>query len=386
MKKLFTLITIVSFCFNSYAQTMQASIGTGSQPNRVKIYLRSTTTLTAHISTLQFNIGIPTSTTTTPPTMTVTSAAFGISWTVSSAYSDGGFWNYNLITSNNFTNNFTANIEQEAMEVNFTNGVPNSGSVSLVTLNGGGISPNNALFFCSGDIFSNGMSNLYYTRSGVTVDNKDSYTAAQTAATGASAGTSSATISSIILPVKFLSFTAAKKDNSAILNWQIEDESALTDHYEVERSLTGTGFESAIAIPAKNNGKSANTYTFTDANLSSLHSTGVVYYRVKQIDKDGRAVYTEIKKVHIDGKALSASIYPNPVKGNATLSINLVNSAPFTISISDASGKKVQYIQMEGLKGLNTKLVDFSALATGSYRVQVQSSTETITLPVVKGN
>ena len=386
MKKLFTLLTVVSFCYNSYAQMMQASIGTGSQPNRVKIYLRSTTTLTANIATLQFNIGVPTSTTTTPPVMTVSSAAFGISWGVSSVYSDGGYWNYNIITGNNFSNNFTANIEQEALEVNFTNGVPILGSVSLVTLNGGGISPNNALFFCSGNIFSNGMSNLYYTRTGVTVVNKDSYTSSQAVATGASAGTSTATISNITLPVKFLSFTAAKKDNSAILNWQIEDESALTDHYEVERSLTGTGFESAIAIPAKNNGKSANTYTFTDANLSSLHSSGVVYYRVKQIDKDGRAVYTEIKKVNMDGKALSASIYPNPVKGNATLSINLVNSAPFTISISDASGKKVQYIQMEGLKGLNTKSVDFSALATGSYRVQVQSSTETITLPVVKGN
>jgi len=386
MKKLFTLLTVVSFCYNSYAQMMQASIGTGSQPNRVKIYLRSTTTLTANIATLQFNIGVPTSTTTTPPVMTVSSAAFGISWGVSSVYSDGGYWNYNIITGNNFSNNFTANIEQEALEVNFTNGVPILGSVSLVTLNGGGISPNNALFFCSGNIFSNGMSNLYYTRTGVTVVNKDSYTSSQAVATGASAGTSTATISNITLPVKFLSFTAAKKDNSAILNWQIEDESALTDHYEVERSLTGTGFESAIAIPAKNNGKSANTYTFTDANLSSLHSSGVVYYRVKQIDKDGRAVYTEIKKVNMDGKALSASIYPNPVKGNATLSINLVNNGPFTISISDASGKKVQYIQMEGLKGLNTKSVDFSALATGSYRVQVQSSTETITLPVVKGN
>jgi len=386
MKKLFKLLTVVSFCYNSYAQMMQASIGTGSQPNRVKIYLRSTTTLTANIATLQFNIGVPTSTTTTPPVMTVSSAAFGISWGVSSVYSDGGYWNYNIITGNNFSNNFTANIEQEALEVNFTNGVPILGSVSLVTLNGGGISPNNALFFCSGNIFSNGMSNLYYTRTGVTVVNKDSYTSSQAVATGASAGTSTATISNITLPVKFLSFTAAKKDNSAILNWQIEDESALTDHYEVERSLTGTGFESAIAIPAKNNGKSANTYTFTDANLSSLHSSGVVYYRVKQIDKDGRAVYTEIKKVNMDGKALSASIYPNPVKGNATLSINLVNNGPFTISISDASGKKVQYIQMEGLKGLNTKSVDFSALATGSYRVQVQSSTETITLPVVKGN
>ena len=386
MKKLFTLLTVVSFCYNSYAQMMQASIGTGSQPNRVKIYLRSTTTLTANIATLQFNIGVPTSTTTTPPVMTVSSAAFGISWGVSSVYSDGGYWNYNIITGNNFSNNFTANIEQEALEVNFTNGVPILGSVSLVTLNGGGISPNNALFFCSGNIFSNGMSNLYYTRTGVTVVNKDSYTSSQAVATGASAGTSTATISNITLPVKFLSFTAAKKDNSAILNWQIEDESALTDHYEVERSLTGTGFESAIAIPAKNNGKSANTYTFTDANLSSLHSSGVVYYRIKQIDKDGRAVYTEIKKVNMDGKALSASIYPNPVKGNATLSINLVNNGPFTISISDASGKKVQYIQMEGLKGLNTKSVDFSALATGSYRVQVQSSTETITLPVVKGN
>ena len=383
MKKLFTLIIVFSIYLQGKAQLIQASLGTGSSPNRVKIYLKPAVTQTASISTLQFNIGLDAAVITTPPTLTIISNAFGTSWIISPVYSESGYYNYNLTAvSSPLVINITANTEFEAMEIAFTGGVPVSGDVALVTLPLGGTTTSNALFFCNGTVKSDGVNNLYYARTGVTVNNQFSYNAAGNAGTT----TSSATISNITLPVKFLSFTAAKKDNSAILNWQIEDESALTDHYEVERSLTGTGFESAIAIPAKNNGKSANTYTFTDANLSSLHSSGVVYYRVKQIDKDGRAVYTEIKKVNMDGKALSASIYPNPVKGNATLSINLVNNGPFTISISDASGKKVQYIQMEGLKGLNTKSVDFSALATGSYRVQVQSSTETITLPVVKGN
>jgi len=381
MKKYFTLILIL-LASVSYGQNLQATITQGSTSRSIYIIVKSKGVATSAgiISTVNFSVQLSNSLS-PKPTVSVTPILLPASSVGPYSINDissltSGFYTWDIsATDGTTTTGWAANQELTFLEVFFNGGPSTTTSVSLVHLNNGG--PNGASTFnlAIGGIAQEIISELMY---GSTAVNNTTGTYP--------AGNASVTLSTITLPVKFLSFTAAKKDNSAILNWQIEDESALTDHYEVERSLTGTGFESAIAIPAKNNGKSANTYTFTDANLSSLHSTGVVYYRVKQIDKDGRAVYTEIKKVHIDGKALSASIYPNPVKGNATLSINLVNSAPFTISISDASGKKVQYIQMEGLKGLNTKLVDFSALATGSYRVQVQSSTETITLPVVKGN
>ncbi|MBC7422745.1 MAG: hypothetical protein H7334_04730, partial [Ferruginibacter sp.] len=248
MKKIFTLTIVILTCINNYAQIMRATIGVGSQSNRIKIYLKSDMSQSpSTISTLQFNIGIKTSSVTTVPTMTMVSSTFpAVTWTIGAAINEQGYWNYNIYNGATLTPTFTAGVEFEAMELQFSNGAPNLGDVALVTLpDGGATAPNYSLFFCNGTVKSDGLSNLYYSNpsSGVVVDNKFSYD--QTSTTNPGTSISSATISSIILPVKFLSFTAAKKDNSAILNWQIEDESALTDHYEVERSLTGTGFESA---------------------------------------------------------------------------------------------------------------------------------------------
>ncbi|MEO6549924.1 MAG: hypothetical protein ABIN94_18115, partial [Ferruginibacter sp.] len=61
------------------------------------------------------------------------------------------------------------------------------------------------------------------------------------------------------LPVKFLGFSVIKKNNDAILNWQIENETELTDRYEVERSLNGVDFNNVKTITPKKNGLSSNS-------------------------------------------------------------------------------------------------------------------------------
>ena len=367
----------------SNAQTVKASIGSGTQLNRVKIYLMPDVTQASSISTLQFNVGVAASGITTAPTATIISHGFGAAtWQVTPSYNEGGYWNYNIYTATSpLTPSFTMNTEFEAMEIEFTNGIPATGTVGLVTLPDGGASTANALFLCTGSITSNGLSNLYYARTGVTVDNQNSYDPNFVLPGTA---TSIATIPSVVLPVRFLNFTATKSNNTAVLNWSVESEDANTTTYEIEKSVNGTDFTSIKSLPALNNGRSSNVYTSTVENLSSIRSSGVIYFRIKQSDRDGKYVYTPIRSVRLDSKGLVVGVYPNPVKNTANVTFDLEANDAVSISLVNAEGKQIFTNQLKGIKGANITKIDMSKVATGNYTLKVQTATETKVVPVVK--
>ena len=392
MKKITTLVTLalIALNFQGKSQLIQASIGAGAQANQVIIYLKADQTqATPSLATLQFNIGVDTTGITTPPTVTIPTNAFGCTWLINPAYKEGAFWNYNIYTAASpltVAGGITANTEFAAMTVQFDNGAPSPGNVALVSLPDGGTGGTGAafgFFYCTGSYSSNGLGSLYYPRTGVTVTNGNSYDP-QGVQTGTA--TSIAWIPNIALPVRFVNFSVAKNGDNANLTWSIENESAITDHYEVERSLNGVDFTKAYTVQPKNNGLTSNTYNLSDLKLSLIKASGVIYYRIKQIDRDGNSVSTEIRSVRMS-KGFSATINPNPVTSTvATLSLDLVNEADVAIRVTDASGKDVLHTQLHGTVGLNVKKLDLTGLASGNYMIYVQAGDDVKTLPVIKTN
>lgn len=193
-------------------------------------------------------------------------------------------------------------------------------------------------------------------------------------------------LSNIVLPIKFVGFNVTKKNDDAILSWQIENESSLTDFFEIERSMNGTDFKKLTTTKAKNNGNSSNSYEITDANLTSVRSSGIVYYRIKQVDKDGRFILSGIRNVRLNVKDMAVNVYPNPIKSYANLTIDLEQDASTIITINDATGKQVKNIQTQLFKGANNKKIDMANLSAGSYLLKVQTPSETKTLVIVKAN
>ena len=188
------------------------------------------------------------------------------------------------------------------------------------------------------------------------------------------------------LPVKFLNFTATKNKNTAILNWAVENEDVNTVSYEIQKSVNGTDFTSLKSIPALNNGRSGNVYSFTQDNLTDIRSSGVIYFRIKQTDRDGQFVHSEIRSVRLDGKSLAVAVYPNPVKNNANVTFDLDANAEVAVSLVDASGKQLFTKQLQGIKGANLTSINMSKMAAGNYTLKVQTGTETKVIPVVKSS
>lgn len=191
-------------------------------------------------------------------------------------------------------------------------------------------------------------------------------------------------LTNVPVPVKFTGFSAIKQDDNALLNWAVQNESSSTDHYEIERSFNGTDFTNVASVTAKSNGTlSSSTYNYADSKLSLLKSSGVIYYRIEQVDKDGHVTYTEIKAIRM-ARGLLISAFPNPAKSSVSISANLDEDANLSLHLTDASGKLIQQTEVHGTKGLNVTKLSLNGLAPGSYLLKVNTGSEIKTLSIVK--
>ncbi|MEI6507900.1 MAG: choice-of-anchor D domain-containing protein [Bacteroidota bacterium] len=172
-----------------------------------------------------------------------------------------------------------------------------------------------------------------------------------------------------LLPVKWLSVSGAKNNADAIIKWQTANEKN-NDHYVVER-LKGNTFEEIALVTAKQNTQSLSDYNYTDKNIFATNNARE-YYRIKQIDKDGKYSYSSTVAINDNSKTddVSIAIFPNP----ASNSLNIVASKIFVgntkIDVIDVTGKTLQ----SQVFNANEKLsLNISSLESGIYFVRIST-------------
>ncbi|MFN4007018.1 MAG: T9SS type A sorting domain-containing protein [Chitinophagaceae bacterium] len=172
------------------------------------------------------------------------------------------------------------------------------------------------------------------------------------------------------LPVTISSFTAERKGSTNLLQW-ITSTEANNLGFEIERSADGRNFTKVgyVASSATNgNSTQPISYNFTDA----LPLTGNNYYRLKQVDKDGKTSFSNIALVKGNfGKELTlTAVYPNP----ATTTLNVLMNAPAfsktQIVVTDLAGKVLNTYNYQLNAGDNTLSVNVAALPSGTYLIK----------------
>jgi hypothetical protein len=119
------------------------------------------------------------------------------------------------------------------------------------------------------------------------------YPAASTTATYEYlAGRASAPAIDDVLPVKFLSFNVAKTSTGVTVQWATAQE-INADVFQIERSEDSRTWRKIGTVKAAGNSTTVQNYSFSDK--TALNS--VAYYRIKQLDIDGKYVYTDVKHV-----------------------------------------------------------------------------------------
>jgi hypothetical protein len=183
-------------------------------------------------------------------------------------------------------------------------------------------------------------------------------------------------ISAIPLPVEFISFTAKKVSNtSALLKWQTANE-VNNNYFEVERSLDGVNFIKIGNVKAAENAQNTESYQYLDNSITAGKVN--VFYRIKQVDVNGKTASTNIQAVNFNQAKEEIKIYPNPV--NNLLNIELTSdSETAQITIIDAMGKVVLSTSIHQNTSLN-----LGELASGIYSITIISNEKTESFKIMK--
>lgn len=160
-----------------------------------------------------------------------------------------------------------------------------------------------------------------------------------------------------LLPVELLSFKAVNKGVSNLLTWETASE-ITNKGFEVQRK-NEQGEWSVLGF-VKGNG-APSVYNFTDNDPLSIS-----YYRLRQVDYDGKSEMSNIVSVTKERK-LNVQVYPNPTHGKVT--IQLANEAKAAITVYNLVGQVVMANEVMTTVGE----LDLSGLARGTYIVEIKS-------------
>jgi Secretion system C-terminal sorting domain len=164
------------------------------------------------------------------------------------------------------------------------------------------------------------------------------------------------------IPITLSSFAAKKAGETNQLTWTTETE-INNKGYDVQRQTSNGAWETLGFV---NGAGKASTYTFEDKAPLSVN-----YYRLRQIDFDGKETLSKVVSVSQDGKG-RIRITPNPTsdKVNINLTQNNVTNQEATLILYDMTGRQVLMQRATG----EAMQLDLSNVAKGMYMLTVQSN------------
>jgi hypothetical protein len=168
-----------------------------------------------------------------------------------------------------------------------------------------------------------------------------------------------------LLPVTWLSFEARQNNKIVDLEWMNTQEFNNAG-FEVERSGDGLYFECIGKVSSGRNPDDINVYSFTD----EAPFKNVNYYRIKQIDHDGKVSYSNIRSVLFQDKNADIMLWPNPAAENLIVDFG-----------THEEGGIIQIVSSTGMMVLNKSFtsidqrlsLDISSLGVGLYEVVIKS-------------
>jgi extracellular elastinolytic metalloproteinase len=174
-----------------------------------------------------------------------------------------------------------------------------------------------------------------------------------------------------VLPVTWLDFTAQLTNRQTALQWKVTNEVNVS-HYEVEHAADGINFTKLFNVEV-------NPSTNPNKTYNQIHPSPVAgnnYYRIKQIDYDGRSSYSRTRLVRSEA-AMAISISPNPAQSTVRIQ-------------SAAAMKNIQVFNTAGQMVLTANPfasnynLNVATLPTGTYSVRIETNNEIVTQKLIK--
>jgi hypothetical protein len=170
-------------------------------------------------------------------------------------------------------------------------------------------------------------------------------------------------VSTLVLPVKMLSFNVNRNSNNIQLNWVTASEVS-NNYFSVERSIDGSAWTSIGTVKGASNTNTNNTYSFID----KYNDAAITYYRLKQVDDKGSFSYSEVRKLS-NSVVNSAKVY----LVNNSIKVELANASSENtiVTVLQSGGNLVARKSFSDGKTLS---VDLNAGGTGVVFVNVSDN------------
>ena len=169
-----------------------------------------------------------------------------------------------------------------------------------------------------------------------------------------------------ILPVTLIDFTAIANKKTILLSWSTALE-INNKGFALERSTDGINFKQIGYVFGKGTTSLTQDYNFTD---NFVQPNVVYYYRLRQVNYDGRETLSPIRNARIGSDAgIEIALSPNPARDYINIFIRgTANKA--TIQLMNAAGQKLKQVNnvnaYDGVYNLS-----LPAMAKGAYNIVI---------------
>lgn len=172
-----------------------------------------------------------------------------------------------------------------------------------------------------------------------------------------------------ILPVEFTTISATKSDRGIDVQWQTATE-LNNEKFEVEASRDGVEFKMIGEVKGAGNSQKLIDYSFVDRYAAN----GVNYYRVKQVDFDGKYAYSQVVSV-----------------SNSRTTMTIAPTASYSyIYVQTAENSEINVYSMNGQLMTNQKnvdgqyTIDMTTYPKGIYYLSALQNGELTTERIIK--
>ena len=166
------------------------------------------------------------------------------------------------------------------------------------------------------------------------------------------------------LPVELLQFTATPQGTAVHVAWATASEKN-SAYFLVQRSADAHTFADLQRVAAQGSSLARHDYAALDATPLA----GVSYYRLRQVDNDGKYAYSPVVAVRFDGQHAAPALvaYPNPASGQGfqLLTTNL-GATGGTVRVFDNVGRLV-LTQVVAAGTVEATIQTARPLASGIY-------------------
>ncbi len=155
------------------------------------------------------------------------------------------------------------------------------------------------------------------------------------------------------LPVELTSFAASCEEDVVTLSWSTASEQN-SSHFDVEKSTDGENWRVIGTVLAAGNSTQDINYSFIDDEKSN----GQNYYRLNQVDIDGKNEYFGPIQTNCVEK-IQFTTFPNP--SDASFQVILTSKelvGMCSLVIADATGKVIEQRAVDVKEGINLFVIN----------------------------